>query len=213
MLFEFLFVNLFFSFCLYQDELFPDNHACSTPTMELGFLVSGIYNEPPESSESTFRKALEFVKNTAQQVKISDSGTHVGLVVDGKKPYMAFDFNEYFDMPGLSQAIEEVKTPVDGSNVGEAMLFAKKQLYDKSARPGIPKTLIALLSKKSGDMVNHGVDELKKAGVKIYTVGIEKESDPLEMSDIASDVRNTFVSGHNNLGSLVKRLVSKLCQG
>ena len=181
--------------------------------MELGFLVSGSYNEPPESSEGTFRKALEFVKKTAQHVKISDSGTHVGLVVYGKKPYMAFDFNEYFDMPSLSQAIEEAKAPVDGSNVGEALLFTKKQLYDKSARPGIPKTLIVLLSKKSGDMINHGVDELKKAGVKMYTVGMETESDPLEISDIASDVRNSFVAGHNHLGSLVKRLASKLCQG
>ena len=116
-----------------QDELFDDNHACSTPAMELGFLVPGSFNEPLDESDKTFRKALEFVRKTARQIKISDSGTHVGLVVYGKKPYMAFDFNEYFDMPSLSQALEEIKTPKDGSRIGEALSFAKEQLYDKSA--------------------------------------------------------------------------------
>ena len=181
--------------------------------MELGFLVAGSYNEPREESERTFRKALEFVKTMAKKIKISDSGTHVGLVVYGKKPYMAFDFNEYFDMPSLSQAIEEVKAPIYGSKVGEALAFTKEQLYDKSARPGVPKALVVLLSKKSDDIINHGIQDLKKSGVKIYTVGIEAETDPLEMSDMASDLRNTFISDHDHLEPLVTKLLPKICQG
>lgn len=181
--------------------------------MELGFLVSGSYNEPAEKNEITFRKALQFVKKMAQQIKLSDSGTHVGLVVYGKKPYMAFDFNEYFDLQSLSEAIEEVKTPVVGSKIGEALLFAKDQLYDKSARPEIPKALIVLLSKKSEDTVDHAVKGLNNAGVKIYTVGIGGDNDPLEMSDMASSVQNTFVSDDSHLDSLVRKLVPKLCEG
>ena len=197
----------------YPDQLFDDNNACSTPAMELGFLVSGSYNEPPEKNEKTFRKALKFVIKMAQQIKLSDSGTHVGLIVYDKKPYMAFDFNEYFDLQSLSAAIEEVKTPVVGSKIGEALSFAKDQLYDKSARPDIPKALIVLLSKKSEDTVDHAVTALKNAGVNIYTVGIGGDSDPLEISDMTSNVQNTFVSGGSHLGSLVKKLIPKLCEG
>lgn len=149
----------------------------------------------------------------AQNVKFSDSGTHLGLVVYGKKPYLVFDFNEYFDMPSLWEAIEEVKTPVVGNNIGEALSFTKDQLYDKSARPNVPKSLIVLMSKRSEDTIDHAVKDLKNAGVKIYTVGIGGESDPLEMSDLASDVQNTFVSGDDSLDSLVSKLVPKLCPG
>ncbi|XP_078372561.1 collagen alpha-1(XII) chain-like isoform X4 [Oculina patagonica] len=195
-----------------MDKLFDDNNACGTPAMELGFLVPGSYNEPQEENEITFRKALHFVKKMAQQIKLSDSGTHVGLVVYGKKPYMAFDFNEYFDLSSLSEAIEEVKTPVVGSKIGEALSFAKDQLYDKSARPEMPKALIVLMSKRSEDTIDHAVKALKTAGVKIYTVGIGGEGDPLEMSDMASDVQNTFVSDDSNLDSLVTKLVPKLCE-
>ena len=197
----------------YLDKLFDDNNVCNTPAMELGFLVPGSYNEPREESEITFRKALQFVKKMAQQIKLSDAGTHVGLVVYGKKPYMAFDFNEYFDMPSLSEAIEEVKAPVVGSKIGEALSFAKDQLYDKSARPEIPKALIVLMSQKSEDTIDHAVEALKTAGVKMYTVGIGGEGDPLEMSDMASDVKNTFVSEDSHLDSLVTKLVPKLCEG
>ncbi|XP_068698049.1 cartilage matrix protein-like [Montipora foliosa] len=195
-----------------QDQLFDDNHACKIPVMELGFLVSGCYDQPLGVRQRSFRKAMEFVKKTAEKMKVSDSGTHVGLVVYGKKPSMAFDFNEYFNMPKLSEAIEEVKTPDGGNNVGQALLFTKKQLFDKSARPGIPKALIVLLTIKSEDVLQPGVDALREAGVNIYTVGIESKTDPMEMSDIASDAQKTFFSDYDHLGSLAAKLAPKLCQ-
>lgn len=181
--------------------------------MELGFLVSGSYKESKDKSEMTFRKALRFVRNMAQKAKVSDSGIHIGLVVYGKKPYLAFDFNQYFEISSLSQAIEEVKTPIAGSNLGEALSFTKNQLYDKSARPNIPKTLIVLLSKRSEDAIGHAVKDLKDAGVKILTVGIGGENDPLEMSDSASDIQNTLISDENHLDTLETKLAPKLCRG
>lgn len=181
--------------------------------MELGFLVSGNYDQPSGVGARDFRKALKFVKEIAEHIKISDLGTHVGLVVYGKRPLMAFDFNEYFNMEKLSEAIEEVKTPDDGNNVGEALSFVKKQLFDKSARTGIPKALIVLLTKKSEDELQPGIDTLREAGVNIFTVGIEAKTDPTEMNDIASDVKNTFFSDYDHLGSLVTKLAPQLCQG
>ena len=181
--------------------------------MELGFLVPGSYNEPPGKNEITFRKALQFVKKMAQKIKPSDSGTHVGLVVYGKKPYMAFDFNEYFDIPSLSEALEEVKTPVAGSKIGEALSFAKDQLFDRSARPDIPKALIVLLSKRSEDTIDHAVKDLKAAGVKLFSVGIGGGGDPLEMSDMPSSAQDSLVSDDSHLNSLVKKLLPKLCKG
>ncbi|CAH3120964.1 unnamed protein product, partial [Pocillopora meandrina] len=198
---------------IYTGQLFDDSKACNTPTMELGFLISGSYKESKDKSEMTFRKALRFVRNMAQKAKVSDSGTHIGLVVYGKKPYLAFDFNQYFEISSLSQAIEEVKTPIAGSNLGEALSFTKNQLYDKSARPNIPKTLIVLLSKRSEDAIGHAVKDLKDAGVKILTVGIGGENDPLEMSDSASDIQNTLISDENHLDTLETKLAPKLCRG
>lgn len=197
----------------FQDQLFDDNQACSIPVMELGFLVSGSYDQGSGVMERDFRKTLKFVKETAEHIKISDLGTHVGLVVYGKEPLMAFDFNEYFNIKRLSEAIEEVKTPDDGNNVGAALLFAKKQLFDKSARTGIPKALIVLLTKKSEDELQPGIDALREAGVNIFTVGIEAKTDPMEMNDIASDVKNTFFSDYDHLGSLATKLAPQLCQG
>ncbi|XP_022785505.1 collagen alpha-1(XII) chain-like isoform X2 [Stylophora pistillata] len=193
-------------------QLFDDSKVCKTPTMELGFLVSGGYNEPMDKSEKTFRKALRFVRNMAQKAKVSDSGTHIGLVVYGKNPYLAFDFNQYFDIAKLSQAIEEVKTPIAGSNLGQALSFTKDQLYNKSARPDIPKTLIVLSSKRSEDTIGTAVKDLKDAGVKILTVAIGSESDPLEMNDLASDFRNTLISDENHLDALETNIAPKLCR-
>ena len=95
----------------------------------------------------------------------------------------------------------------------EALSFAKDQLYDKSARPDIAKALIVLLSKKSEDTVDHAVKSLKNAGVNIYTVAIGGDSNPLEMSDMASNVQNTFVSDDTRLDSLVRKMIPKLCEG
>ncbi|XP_074625634.1 collagen alpha-1(XII) chain-like [Acropora palmata] len=195
-----------------MDQLFDDNQACSIPVMELGFLVSDSYDQRSGVMERDFRKTLKFVKETAEHIKISDLGTHVGLVVYGKKPLMAFDFNEYFNIKRLSEAIEDVQTPDDGNNVGAALLFAKKQLFDKSARTGIPKALIVLLTKKSEDELQPGIDALREAGVNIFTVGIEAKTDPMEMNDIASDVKNTFFTDYDHLGSLATKLAPQLCQ-
>ena len=54
---------------------------------------------------------------------------------------------------------------------------------------------------------------INKAGVKIYTVGIGTEGDSMETRDMASDVPDKFYTDHDQLKTLVTKLVAKLCEG
>lgn len=61
---------------------------------------------------------MEFVKKIVEKMKVFDLGIYVGFVVYGKKLFMVFDFNEYFNMFKLFEVIEEVKILDGGNNVG-----------------------------------------------------------------------------------------------
>lgn len=186
---------------------------CKKGPVEVGFLIEGNDDDTSQNKEGSFRKSLNFVKRMAKAMKVTDLGTHMGLVVYGKKPVMSFDFNEHFDPGSIRDAVKNIESPGKGADIGKALRFVQKQLFENSARPGVPKALILITSKKSDDAIHSAAKSLRQTGVKIYAVGLGSKADQSQMNDEASGSNDMLMADETQLANLINKMASKVCQG
>ena len=168
----------------------------------MGFIIEG--NE--DSKTHSFSKSLDFVKSMASALKVSDMGNHIGLVIYGHKPVMSFDLNEHFTKKSIENAVGQIENPGKGGNVVAALSFAQSQLFDKSARPDIPRALIALTT--SGHVTRLATKSLHLPGVEVYTLGQEQT----KPSDEAG-AEDTITVGKTQLRRLASRMAATVCRG
>ncbi|KAK3703093.1 hypothetical protein QZH41_003020 [Actinostola sp. cb2023] len=164
-----------------------------TPTLDIGFLIENPTNNIHELQEwngetkDVFIGSRDFVRSFVKNFNVSVTDDHIGIITYGDKPYMNFDFNEHLSNNRIRKAISGLHRPSSGSNTVEALTFAKKQLFQGSARPESRKYLIILASDSSKDDSPKVADELKKSGVKIYTIGIDSKDGIVQLNDVVSE--------------------------
>ena len=105
--------------------------------------------------------------------------------------------------------------PGGSTNTGKALLKAKSDVFDKSARPGIPNIAIIITDGVSGDNIGAPAQQLRDSGCTVFSVGVGDAYDMEQLREMATDPdsQHVFKAKFESLESIVDAIVGVACNG
>ena len=73
----------------------------------------------------------------------------MGIVVFARDAKVVFGFGKYFNMWTMLKAIDNIKYSPRGTFTGKGLEVVRTQLFDKSARQGVPRILLVVTDSAS----------------------------------------------------------------
>ncbi|XP_078718860.1 collagen alpha-1(XIV) chain-like isoform X1 [Lampetra fluviatilis] len=181
-----------------------------------GFMASLVQALVRAASSSSSSSSEEESSEEAD----SDSGgggVRVGIVQYSTDARTEFLPNEHTDADKLIEAIRRLPYKGGSTNTGDALQFAQRMMFAEGAgtRDGIPKIAFVITDGKSQDAVAAPAQQLRSAGIEIFTLGI-KEADVAELQEMASAPleRHLFnVASFDDVKGVQGEIISHVCQG
>ncbi|XP_047193397.1 collagen alpha-3(VI) chain-like [Scophthalmus maximus] len=159
---------------------------------DIVFLLDG--SDEMQESE---RLILDFVREFVNQLEIGPSKVQVALIQYSAEPTADFRLNTYSLKENVMSHLSNVKLKGGFTlNTGVALDYVKNNVLTTSsgsrAQQGVPQILIILRGRKSEDDVLGPVDRLRKAGIALFSVGVNN-TDTLEMEQLAHSLRAEYL--------------------
>ena len=126
---------------------------------------------------------------------------------------VCFLYFRYRNGRQVLKAIRRIRYPRGGTRTGRALFYTLKYLFARSRRRA-PKVLMVLTDGKSQDSVSGPANNLRRAGVRVFAVGIGKSYKIKQLMNIASrrKSRHVFTVNFRNLRSIVRIIKSRICR-
>ena len=124
-------------------------------------------------------------------------------------------FDEHYTQSEILSVIDGMSYPGGGTRTGNALLKAKSDLFDKSARSGIPNIAVIITDGVSADNVNAPAQQLRDSGCTVFSVGVGDAYDMEQLREMATDpdAQHVFKAKFEDLDSIVKAIVGVACTG
>ena len=161
-----------------------------------------------------FKKELQLFDTVAQSFPVSKDRVNFASMVYSDKIQVPFQLNTHTNKPSLSIAIQAIPFTVGELRVGKAIASVKSSIFEKSGRPGVPKVVVAVMTKKSEDDMVVPANALKAAGVKLVMVGIGEDLDTSFLGSLASSPDSVLLEDKmDELPAQAASLVVKINNG
>ncbi|XP_028920342.1 von Willebrand factor A domain-containing protein 1 [Ornithorhynchus anatinus] len=202
---------------------------CLVPRLGLGDIVPLVVTEPPrppspgpqgdlllllDSSSSVsyyeFSRMKEFVGELVRPLPLGPAAVQAGLVHIATQPAAEFPLDRHRSGAAAQRAIGAARQRMGDTNAGQALAFARDQLFDGAAggaRPHVPKVLLWLTDGGSTDPVAQPMQELKDQGVAVFIVSTGR-GNYLELAAAASPppARHLHFVDVDDLPSITRQL-------
>lgn len=163
--------------------------------------------------EVNFKLQLDLVRLIIQSFKVSKEEVHFAIAVAADKPEVVIHLDEYTETTSLQEAVEKISYPAGRRLIGKAILVAKEELFAR-ARAGVPKVLITFLGGRSKDSVEEPSTKIKKDGVRIVVVGMQRKVVETQLVTISSKPEFVIIQHVvSYLTAIIAPLVDKLNEG
>lgn len=193
--------------------------------MDVAFIIDGSGSirdaNPADGSYDNWNLLLTFIANVADNLPVSQSGTHVGAVVFSDVGQLFFPLSRYIDTASLRAAILSTPYPGGNTNTSGGLYITRTQLFNKlyGDRPQIPNLAIIITDGKSTFDHQKTVpyaEDLRNDGAQIITIGVTNSIDEAELKAMASLPQqqhvNYFKSANfQELEDIIAGLVQTAC--
>ncbi|XP_055493648.1 collagen alpha-3(VI) chain-like isoform X3 [Leucoraja erinacea] len=175
---------------------------------DIVFILDGSIN----IGRQNFPRLTEFVSNIVDAIFLDDGSLQVGVVQYNSDANNEFYLNSYQTRDNVLKAIEDIVYKGGTTlNTGAALRFVKNNQFIKSAgsriEEGVPQIAFLLIGGKSSDDAVAAATELKNAGFKIISIGVQDANVP-EITQIASEPAVVFrVADMNTLSELTEQVL------
>lgn len=185
---------------------------CKTK-IDIGFLVDSS-GSIEKYGKGNFKKCLDFIKNAVNGSFISETFTHVGMVLFSSKIKTIFTLKQYFDAEQMIKDIEKAPYLKGGTLTAKALSFVKRKLFDETGRPEVPKVLIVMTDGKSTDNITLPAQKLHEANITVFAIGIGRNYDMGQLKEIASkpDTKYALTADFNRLNELYTSIRDDACR-
>ena len=124
-------------------------------------------------------------------------------------------FDEHYTESEILSTIEGISYPGGGTYTGGALKKAKLELFEKSARAGVPNIAIIITDGKSSDNIGDPAQQLRDSGCTVFSVGIGKNYDKEQLREMATnpDSQHVLEADFDALDSIVDTIVDTSCKG
>ncbi|XP_031566626.1 uncharacterized protein LOC116301675 [Actinia tenebrosa] len=208
--------------CLGKDEESRacSEHPCNPPCMkalDLGIILDG----SGSVKQSNFQKALQFLSTLVSHLRVSPSGTHVGMITYNSIPTLEFTPAEthYHHLTPLKHRIGLVRYRGGWTFTDKALSLAGQSLFTTHGgdRRGVPNVLIVLtdgMTSSSSVPYPEVLKPLQAKGVRILAVGIGVGVRYIELLQIAMGDPHYVVQVPNfdALKNKINTILDKTCK-
>ncbi|XP_062600299.1 uncharacterized protein LOC134261927 [Saccostrea cucullata] len=185
--------------------------SCDTKPVDLVFVV----DESGSIGSSNFKKMKNFLVNLVDQVTISNTAFHVGLVKFHSSATTVFDLNRYSQKSSVKRAIQYVGYASGGTRIGKG-INKGRTVFDRSSRKDSTKVMILLTDGKSSDKTETSKEarKAKSEGVSIFVIGIGNV-DREEITSAASEptcVHVFMLQGFSGIDNILYEVRRRSCK-
>ncbi|XP_041374199.1 uncharacterized protein LOC121387240 [Gigantopelta aegis] len=152
-----------------------------------------LFHVSPSMKTKVFRRTyVPFLQNLISNAEIDSGAVRVAFVNYANKARVQFHLNKYNSKAAMKAAIRKFspKLKARKANAGSALQYIRSTMFTEKMgdRPGVPNGVILVTGTKTGAGQKSFLKEaekLKQAGVKIFTIGVDK-ADTGELRSAAS---------------------------
>ncbi|XP_028410753.1 uncharacterized protein LOC114533436 isoform X5 [Dendronephthya gigantea] len=202
--------------CICNEDYTGDGRTCKliprcTTKIDLGFML----DSSGSIGSAHFETMKSFVKDLIYHFKVSQNNTRVSVMSYASSPSLHLTFSQAFPTrQDLYSAIDNIPYTGGGTNTAAALTLAKSHMFNTRISD-TKRILIVLTDGKSSGNVAQPSQELKKAGVVIYSIGVGSGIDVNELKTMASHPVDKYVyllQDFNEFATLAQNMSSSTCR-
>ena len=125
---------------------------------------------------------------------------------------MIFGLDKYNGKAEIFKAIDAIKSPLAGSDLGKALALAQRESFNFST-PSTSRILVILTDGRAKDEVEQPAEELAGKGVHVLMVGVGDDLNNEQLEAVASGPKEDSVFDFEMLPKLVERISRGVCEG
>ncbi|XP_054991023.1 collagen alpha-4(VI) chain-like [Sorex araneus] len=171
---------------------------------DIYFLIDGSDNIQQED----FLEMKMFMNEMIKMFHVGPDRVQFGVIQYSEGISVHFTLSQYSSVSGLKAAIGDIQKRSGGTMTGDA-LRSMVQVFEDTARIGVPWYLIILTGGKSEDPVANPLEILKRKGVNIYAIGV-RDANAAELQEISNN-RTFFVHEFDSLKNIQQEVVKDIC--
>lgn len=163
------------------------------------------------------RSVRNFLHIMVNSFNVSKDAIRVGLAQYGDVPHSEFLLSTYPRKGDVWKHIQRIQFRPGGRRLGLALQFLLDEHFQATAgsraSQGVPQAAVVISSGPAEDRAQDAAGALKRAGVRLYTVGV-KDAVLAELKELASSPEEkfaSFVPNFSDLGSHAQKLRQQLC--
>ncbi|KAM6935984.1 collagen alpha-6(VI) chain-like isoform 1-T2 [Lycodopsis pacificus] len=177
-----------------------------------------IVDESGSIGNDNFQLVRTFLHSVVSGLDVSPSRVRVGIVTYNDMSTAQVYLDTFNDKAEVLQFIKILPYGEGGTNTGAALNFTLKEIFikEKGSRraEGVQQVAVVITDGQSQDNVSNAALNLRRAGVTIYTVGIENANKP-QLEEMATHPPDKYVfnvASFTELKPLKLSLQKVLCE-
>ena len=179
--------------------------------VDLGFLVDGS-GSIEYQGKGNFGRMLNFIKSVISFFQVSQGKSRIGFVLFSSRPIPIFGFKRYSSTAKVLRAIDRIRYPRGGTNIGKALDFARNYLF-RGRNPRRRKRVLVLLTDGiSQDRVGQPASRMKATGAEVFAIGLGKKYRRRQLLQMATDQNHVLTVSFSLLMSAILKLKNQVCQ-
>ena len=179
--------------------------------VDLGFLVDGS-GSIEYQGKGNFGRMLNFIKSIISFFQVSQGKSRIGFVLFSTRPIPIFGFTRYSSKAEVLRAIDRIRYPRGGTNIGKALDFARNYLFRERNPHGRKRVLVLLTDGVSQDRVDEPASRTKATGAEVFAIGLGQKYRRIQLLQMATDQNHVFTVSFSLLMSIILRLKNQVCQ-
>lgn len=167
-----------------------------------------------------FKKQLEFIKSTVNNLQIAPDKTHVSVVTFSNGVYNQFFLNQYSTKSDIINAISGIPYRGGRTHTADAIRYVTQTTYNPihGARGNVPHVAVLVTNGGSTtpDITKVQAQTAKDNNVILYGVGVGSGVNMQELTSVTSDPDSRYVlkaDSYGSLDALSNGLSTKICNG
>ncbi|XP_019719267.1 collagen alpha-6(VI) chain isoform X3 [Hippocampus comes] len=200
----------------FEDQELPANLTGECKGAKLADIVF-IIDESGSIGTPNFQLVRTFLHSVVSGLDVAPTKVRVGIVMYSDKAKAQVYLNTFDDKSELLSFIKIMPYHGGGTNTGVALNFTREHVFTKERGSrkdkGIQQVAVVITDGKSQDDVSNAAVALRRAGVKIYTVGV-KNANHAQLVKMASHPpsKHIFtVDSFSKLQALEQKLQNIVC--
>ncbi|XP_056008465.1 hemicentin-1-like [Ostrea edulis] len=170
-----------------------------------------LLDESGSIGSTNFERVKTFVNSVISNFQIGTSATQISVVTFHSSATQIFQLNRYLNIASLQSAISSISFNGGGTDIGDALDYARSQSFQTSSGARTDSAKIVILITDGQSSISNQADLLKAIGVTIFCVGVGSGVNSAVLRSVSTHNDYTYLTTFDLLSSLTNTISNGTC--